>query len=59
MSNEEKITHVVEFSGKKADWESWSEKLLLCGKQSTYKKLRSRSMSGMDKFLLRMSTRML
>ena len=34
MSNDKKA-----FSGKKADWESWSKKFLLCGKCKSYKKL--------------------
>ena len=46
MSNEEKSIQNIEFW-----WESWSEKLLLCGKQKGYKKLLVSSgfTSGMDK----------
>ena len=39
MSNEEKSIHIIEFSGKKTDWDSWSEKFLLHGKWKGYKKL--------------------
>ena len=34
-----KSVHVIEFLGKKTDWESWSEKFLLCCKWKGYKKL--------------------
>ena len=42
---------ITEFSGKKAHWESWSEKFLLHGKHKGYKKLliNSGCMSGIDK----------
>ena len=33
MSKKEKSVFIIEFSGRKADWESWSEKFLLHGKQ--------------------------
>ena len=51
MSDEKQSIHIIEFLGKKTDWESWSKKLLLHGKQKGYKKLlvNSRSMSGVDK----------
>ena len=39
MSNKEKSICIIEFPGKKTDWDSWSEKFLLCGKQKGYKKL--------------------
>ena len=39
MSNEEKSIRIIEFSGKKTDWDSWSEKFLSRGKQKGYKKL--------------------
>ena len=39
MSNEQKSIHIIEFWGKKTDWNSWSKKFLLCGKQKGYKKL--------------------
>ena len=49
MLNEEKSIHVIEFLGKEADQESWSEKFLSHGKHKGYKKLLSSgSMSGMD-----------
>ena len=50
FSNKEKTLHIIEFSGKKASWESWSEKFLLHGKHNGYRKLlvSSRSTSGMD-----------
>ena len=42
---------MIEFSGKKADGENWSETFPSCDKYEGYKTLlvRSRSMSGMDK----------
>ena len=42
---------VIEFLGKKADWESWSEQFFSCGKWKGYKQLLvcSRFMSGLDK----------
>ena len=51
MSNDEKCICIIEFWGKKTNWESWSKKFLLCGKQKGYKNLwvSSGSMSGMDK----------
>ena len=51
MSNEEKCILIIEFSGKKADRESWSKKFLLHGKHKGYKKLlaSSGSTSSMDK----------
>ena len=39
MSNEEKRIHIIEFLGKKTDWDCWSEKFLLHGKWKGYKKL--------------------
>ena len=39
MFNEEKSICIIEFLGKKTDWDSWSEKFLLHGKQKGYKKL--------------------
>ena len=39
MLNKEKSIRIIEFSGKKTDWDSWSEKFLLHGKQKGYKKL--------------------
>ena len=53
MSNEEKSICIIEFSGKKTDWDSWSKKFLLHGKQKGYKKLlvSTGSMPGMDKSL--------
>ena len=39
MSNKEKSIHIIEFSGKKTDWNSWSKKFLLHGKWKGYKKL--------------------
>ena len=39
MSNKWKSIHIIEFSGKKNDWDSWSKKFLLCGKWKGYKKL--------------------
>ena len=45
-----KSIHIIEFPGKKTDWERWSEKFLLHGKQKGYKLLVSNvSMSGVDK----------
>ena len=46
-----KSIHIIEFSGKKADWESLCEKFLLHGKQKGCNKLllSSRSTLGMDK----------
>ena len=38
MSNEEKSIHIIEFSGKKTDRDSWSEKFLWHGKWKGYKK---------------------
>ena len=38
MSNKEKSIHIIEFSGKKTDWDSWSKKFLH-GKWQGYKKL--------------------
>ena len=50
MPNEEKSVCIIEFPGKKADWESWSKKFLLHGKWKGYKKLlvNSASKLGMD-----------
>ena len=39
MSNKEKSIRIIEFSGKKTDWDSWSEKFLSRGKRKGYKKL--------------------
>ena len=39
MSNEEKSICIIKFLEKKTDWDSWSEKFLLCGKWKGYKKL--------------------
>ena len=39
MSTKGKSIHIIEFLGNKSDWESWSEKLLLCGIQKDYRKL--------------------
>ena len=39
MSTEEKSIRVIEFTGKQADWEGWSEKFLARGKRKGYKKL--------------------
>ena len=39
MLNKEKSIHIIEFSGKKTDWDSWSKKFLSCGKWKGYKKL--------------------
>ena len=52
MSKKEKSIHIIiEFSGKNADWESWSEKFLLHGKPKGYNKLmlNNKSTSDMDK----------
>ena len=51
MSNKEKSICTIEFSGKKTDWDSWSEKFLLHGKQKGHKKLlvSNGSTSGLDK----------
>ena len=51
MSNEEKRICIVEYLGKRADWESWSEQFLLHEKRKGCKKLlvSNRSMSGVDK----------
>ena len=51
MSKKEKSICTIEFLGKKADWKSWSEKFLSCGKQKGYMMLLviSGSTSGMDK----------
>ena len=39
MSAKEKSLQVIEFSGKKSDWKSWSVKFLACGDRRGYKKL--------------------
>ena len=39
MSNEEKSIHIIEFLGKKTDWDSLSENFLLHGNWKGYKKL--------------------
>ena len=39
ISSEEKSIHIVEFLGKKTDWDSWSEKFLSHEKWKGYKKL--------------------
>ena len=39
MSNKEKSICIIEFSGKKTDWDSWSKKFLSHGKWKGYKKL--------------------
>ena len=51
MSNKEKSICIIEFLGKKTDWDSWSRKFLSHGKQKGYKKLMISigSMPGMDK----------
>ena len=51
ISNREKSIHIIDFMGKKAEWESWSEIFISHGKHKGYKKLlvSSRSMLGMDK----------
>ena len=51
MTNKEKSIHIIEYSGKKTDWDSWSEKSILHGKRKGYKKLlvSTGSMPGMDK----------
>ena len=51
MPNQEKTIQIVEFLGKKTNWESWPEKFLLHGKQKGYKELlvNSGSMSSVDK----------
>ena len=51
MLNKEKSIHIIEFSRKKTDWDSWSEKFLLHGKQMGYKKLlvSTRFTPGVDK----------
>ena len=43
--------HIIEFLGKKTDWERWSKQFFLDGKQKWYKKLMvsSGSTSGMEK----------
>ena len=49
-SSKEKSIHTIEFSDKKADWESWSQKFFLHGEFKGCKKLlvSSGSMSGVD-----------
>ena len=51
MSTEEKSICIIEFSGKKTDSDSWSEKFLLHGKQKGYKKLlvSASTTTGVDK----------
>ena len=51
MSNKEKNIPIVQFLGIKADWESWPEKFLLCGKHKKDKNslVNSGSASGVDK----------
>ena len=51
MSNKEKNINIIDFLGKKTDWDSWSKKFLLHGQQKGYKKLLviSGSTSDMDK----------
>ena len=51
MSNKEKSICIVEFSDKKADGQSWSEKFLSHGKCKDYKKplVSSTSISGVHK----------
>ena len=51
MSNKEKSIRFIEFSGKKTDWDSWSEKFLSHGKQKGYQKLlvSNGSTPGVDK----------
>ena len=39
MSNKEKSIRIIQFFGKKIDWDSWSEEFLSHGKQKVYKKL--------------------
>ena len=39
MSNKDKSICIIEFLGKKIDWDSWSEKFLLHGKQKGYDKI--------------------
>ena len=39
MLNEKKSIHVIKFSVKKTDWDSWSEKFISRGKWKGYKKL--------------------
>ena len=39
MSIEVKSIHIIKFSGKKTDWESWFMKFLLCSKHKWCKKL--------------------
>ena len=39
MSNKGKSFFIIEISGKKTDWESWSKKFFLHGKQKGYKML--------------------
>ena len=60
ISNKVKGIHITDFSGKKADWESWSEMFLSCEKHKGYKKLLVSygSMVGVDEIstmLLRMT----
>ena len=39
MSNKKNSFGIIEFLGKKTNWDSWSEKFLLHGKRKGYKKL--------------------
>ena len=54
MSNKEKSIHVVDFLGKKVDWESWSGKILLHGTWKRYKKMlvSSGSRVGVDEIFM-------
>ena len=49
--SQRKSIHIIEFLGKKTDWDRWPEKFLLCGKKKGCKKLfvSTGSMQGMDK----------
>ena len=51
MSKKEKSISIIEFLGKKTDWENWSENFLSCGKWKGYKNflVSNRSTSGVDK----------
>ena len=43
MTTGKESIHVIEFLGKKSDWESWWYKFLSWGKKKGYKKLLARA----------------
>ena len=39
MTIKDKIIHMIEFSGKRSDWDGWSKRFLVQAKHKGYKKL--------------------